>query len=104
LFKEQAMNDTVDILGTPIEVGSTVITCHNGRIIVGRIAEIYEQRGNVKVEPLPFDTNARRDIPRMKPFRRADYNVFVVNDQELFMGTLKGYAHNSGEFDEDYEE
>jgi hypothetical protein len=104
LFKELAMNDTVDILGTPIEVGSTVITCHNGRIIVGRIAEIYEQRGNVKVEPLPFDTNARRDIPRMKPFRRADYNVFVVNDQELFMATLKGYAHNSGEFDEDYEE
>jgi hypothetical protein len=40
----------------------------------------------------------------MKPFRRADYNVFVVNDQDLFMGTLKGYAHNTGEFDEDYEE
>ena len=93
-----------DILGTPIEVGSTVITCHNGRIIVGRIAEIYDQTDNVKVEALPFDTNARRPPPVMKPFRRADYNVFVVNDQELFMGTLKGYAHNSGEFDEDYEE
>jgi hypothetical protein len=102
LFKENAVIN--DILGTPIEVGSTVITCHNGRIIVGRIAEIYDRTDNVKVEPLQFDTNARRDIPRMKPFRRADYNVFVVNDQELFMGTLKGYAHNSGEFDEDYEE
>jgi hypothetical protein len=104
LFEEQAMNDTNDILGTPIEVGSTVITCHNGRIIVGRIAEIYEERGNVKVEPLPYDTNGRRPPPGTKPFRRADYNVFVVNDQDLFMSTLKGYCHNTGEFDEDYEE
>ena len=92
-----------DILGTPIEVGSAVITCHNNRIIVGRIAEIYDQTCNVKVEPLPFDTDGRRDIPRMKPFRRADYNVFVVGDQEMFMGTLKGYCHNSGIFDDDYE-
>ena len=93
-----------DILGTPIEVGSTVITCHNGRIIVGRIAELYEQTYSVKVEPLPYDTDGRRDIPRMKPFRRAEYNVFVVSDQDLVMGTLKGYAHNTGAFDEDYEE
>jgi hypothetical protein len=90
-----------DILGTPIEVGSTVITCHNGRIIVGRIAELYDQTDNVKVEPLPYDTNGRRPPPGMKPFRRADYNVFVVSDQDLVMGILKGYAHNSGEFDEE---
>ena len=93
-----------DILGTTIEVGSTVITCHNNRIIIGRIANIFDQTCNVTVEPLPFDTNGRRPPPGMKPFRRADYNVFVVNDQELFMSTLKGYCHNTGEFDEDYEE
>jgi hypothetical protein len=66
--------------------------------------ELFEQSYNVKIEPLPFDTDGRRDIPRMKPFRRADYNVFVVGDQEMFMGTLKGYCHNSGHWDDDYEE
>jgi hypothetical protein len=39
----------------------------------------------------------------MKPFRRGEYNVFVVNDQELFISTLKGYAHNTGEFDDEEE-
>jgi hypothetical protein len=90
-----------DILGTTIQTGSTVLTCHNNRIIIGRVAETFEHSGNVKVEPLPFDTDARRDIPRMKPFRRAEYNVFVVSDQDLVIGTLKGYCHNSGEFDEE---
>ena len=90
-----------DILGTTIKTGSTVLTCHNNRIIIGRVAETYEHSGNVKVEPLPFDTDARRDIPRMNPFRRAEYNVFVVSDQDLVIGTLKGYCHNSGEFDEE---
>jgi hypothetical protein len=98
------MSTIKDILGTTVEVGSTVITCHNGRIIVGRIVELFEQSYNVKIEPLPFDTDGRRDIPRMKPFRRADYNVFVVGDQEMFMGTLKGYCHNSGHWDDDYKE
>jgi hypothetical protein len=93
-----------DILGTTIEVGSTVITCHNNRIIIGRIANIFDQTCNVTVEPLPFDTDGRRDIPRMKPFRRADYNVFVLNDQEMFMGTLKGYCHNSGYWDDNYKD
>jgi hypothetical protein len=92
-----------DILGTQIEVGSTVITCHNNRIIVGRITELFEKSDNVKIEPLPFDTDGRRDIPRMKSFRRADYNVFVVSDQDLFIGTLKGYAHNTGYWEEDYD-
>ena len=93
-----------DILGTPIEVGSTVITCHNNRIIAGKIIELYKNSYSVKVEPLPYDTNGRRPPPEMKPFRRDEYNVFVVNDQDLFMGTLKGYCHNTGEFDDNYEE
>lgn len=90
-----------DILGTTIQTGSTVLTCHNNRIIIGRVAETFEHSGNVKVEPLPFDTDARRDIPRMKPFRRAEYNVFVITDREMLLGTLKGYCHNSGEFDDE---
>ena len=86
-----------DILGTPIEVGSTVITCHNNRIIVGRITELFENSCSVKVEPVRSDTAGRRPVPKMQSFRRDEYNVFVVNDQELFIGTLKGYAHNTGE-------
>jgi len=96
--------DFNDILGTPIEIGSTVVACHNNRIILGRITELFENSGSVKVEPLQSDTAGRRPAPKMKSFRRDEYNVFVVNDQELFMGTLKGYAHNTGEFDEEDEE
>ena len=104
LFKETTVNLN-DILGTPIEVGSTVITCHNNRIILGRIIQVFENSYSVKVEPVQSDTAGRRMVPKMKPFRRDEYNVFVVNDQELFMGTLKGYAHDTGEFDdEDSEE
>ena len=95
--------DINDILGTPIEVGSTVITCHNNRIILGRIIEVFENSYSVKVEPIQSDTAGRRPVPKMKPFRRGEYNVFVVNDQELFISTLKGYAHNTGEFDDEEE-
>jgi hypothetical protein len=96
-----------DILGTPIEVGSVVVVCHNNRIILGRIIELFENSYSVKVEPLPYDTDGRRPPPKMKPFRRDEYNVFVVTEQEHFIGTLKGYAHDSGYYDEDdleYEE
>lgn len=96
-----------DILGTPVELESAVIACHNNRIIVGKVIKINEQTHNVTVEPLPFDSGERRPPPDMKPFIRTSYNVFVVNDQELFMGTLKGYCHNSGLWDEaedDFEE
>ena len=90
-----------DILGTKIQVGATVVTCHNNRIIMGRVTKAYPESWQVQIEPLPWDTNARRDIPRMKPFRRQEYNVFVVTDKEMLVGTLKGYCHNSGEFDEE---
>jgi len=90
-----------DILGTTIQTGSTVLTCHNNRIIIGRVAQTYEDSGNVKVEPLPYDTDSRRPPPKMKPFRRSEYNVFVITDQEMLVGTLKGYCHNSGEFDDE---
>jgi len=104
LFEETTVNLN-DILGTPIEVGSTVITCHNNRIILGRIIQVFENSYSVKVEPVKSDTAGRRLVPKMKPFRRDEYNVFVVNDQELVIGTLRGYAHNTGEFDdEDSEE
>ena len=103
LVKEATVNFN-DILGTPIEVGSTVITCHNNRIILGRITELYENSYSVKVEPVQSDTAGRRQPPKMKPFRRDEYNVFVVNDLELVVGTLKGYAHNTGEFDDEDED
>ena len=90
-----------DILGTPIEVGSVVVVCHNNRIILGRIIELFENSYSVKVEPLPYDTDSRRPPPKMKPFRRSEYNVFVITDREMLVGTLKGYCHNSGEFDDE---
>jgi hypothetical protein len=102
LAKETAVALT-DILGTPIEVGSVVVACHNKRIILGRIIELFENSDSVKVDPLPYDTAGRRCIPKMKPFRRDEYNVFVINDQEHFMGIVKGYALNTGWFDEDPE-
>jgi hypothetical protein len=77
-----------DILGTPIEVGSIVVTCHNKRIILGRITELFENSYSVKVEPLPYDTDGRRPPPKMKPFRRDEYNVFVVTEQDHFIGSL----------------
>jgi len=40
----------------------------------------------------------------MKPFRRYDYNVFVVNDGEVLISTIKGFMHNTGEFDDDEED
>ena len=96
--------DINDILGTPIEVGSTVITCHNNRIILGRIIEVFENSYSVKVEPVQSDTAGRRPVPKMKPFRRDEYNVFVVNNHELVISTLKGYAHDTGEFNDEDEE
>jgi hypothetical protein len=35
---------------------------------------------------------------------REEYNVFVVSDAEVLMGTIKGYAHNTGEWDDEDEE
>jgi hypothetical protein len=98
------MHTIKDILGKPINQGSTVITCHNGRIILGRIINVNRDTETVKVEAIASDTGGRRPPPAMKPFRRNDYNVFVVDDREMLIGSLKGYAHDTGEFDEDWDE
>ena len=89
-----------DIVGTEIKLDATVVTTHNGRIILGRISKIYDN-DCVQVTALNTDTGGRRPAPKMKPFRRYDYNVFVVNDGELLISTLKGFMHNTGEWDED---
>ena len=93
-----------DIVGTEIKLNDTVVTTHNGRIILGRVSKIYEHNDCVQVSALDTDTGGRRPAPKMKPFRRYDYNVFVVNDGELLISTLKGYMHNTGEWDDDEEE
>ena len=92
-----------DIVGTEIKLNDTVVTTHNGRIILGRVSKIYVHNDCVQVSALDTDTGGRRPVPKMKPFRRYDYNVFVVNDGELLISTLKGYMHNTGEWDEDEE-
>ena len=92
-----------DIVGTEIKLNDTVVTTHNGRIILGRVSKIYAHNDCVQVSALDTDTGGRRPVPKMKPFRRYDYNVFVVNEGELLISTLKGYMHNTGEFDEDEE-
>lgn len=92
-----------DIVGTEIKLNDTVVTTHNGRIILGRVSKIYAHNDCVQVSALDTDTGGRRPVPKMKPFRRYDYNVFVVNDGELLISTLKGYMHNTGEWDEDEE-
>ena len=93
-----------DIVGTEIKLNDTVVTTHNGRIILGRISKIYAQTDGVQVRARDTDTGGRRPAPMMKPFRRYDYNVFVVNEGELLISTLKGYMHNTGEFDEEDDE
>ena len=92
-----------DIVGTEIKLNDTVVTTHNGRIILGRVSKIYAHNDCVQVSALDTDTGGRRPPPKMKPFRRCDYNVFVVNEGELLISTLKGYMHNTGEWDEDEE-
>jgi hypothetical protein len=93
-----------DIVGTEIKLNDTVVTTHNGRIILGRISKIYEDNDCVQVSAIDTDTGGRRPAPKMKPFRRYDYNVFVVNDGEVLVSTIKGFMHNTGEFDDDDEE
>ena len=92
-----------DIVGTEIKLNDTVVTTHNGRIILGRISKIYAHNECVQVSVLDTDTGGRRPVPKVKPFRRYDYNVFVANEGELLISTLKGYMHNTGEFDDDEE-
>ena len=92
-----------DIVGTEIKLNDTVVTTHNGRIILGRVSKIYAHNDCVQVSALDTDTGGRRPVPKMKPFRRYDYNVFVVNDGELLISTLKVFMHNTGEWDEEEE-
>jgi hypothetical protein len=93
-----------DIVGTEIKLNDTVVTAHNGRIILGRVSKIYAHNDCVQVTALDTDTGGRRPAPKTKPFRRSDYNVFVVNDGELIISSLKGFMHNTGEWDEEDEE
>ena len=92
-----------DIVGTEIKLNDTVVTTHNGRIILGQVSKIYADNECVQVSALDTDTGGRRPPPKVKPFRRSDYNVFVVNEGELLISTLKGFMHNTGEFNEDEE-
>jgi hypothetical protein len=81
-----------DIVDNHINLGSTVIVAHNGRIILGRVIKLHTDTEQVTIEPVHSDTGGRREAPSMKPFRRYDYNVFVVNEDEHFMAALKGYT------------
>jgi len=85
-----------DIMGTALKPDAVVIYSENGRIVFGRIIKIYENSTTVRVKPLLSDTNGRRSPPTNKEVRREDYNVFVVNEGEFVVGTLKGYTHDTG--------
>ena len=85
-----------DIIGTPLKPDAVVIYSENGRIVFGRIVKVYEKSTTVRVKPLLSDTNGRRKPPRNREVRREDYNVFVVNEGEFVVGTLKGFTHDTG--------
>ena len=85
-----------DIIGNELKPDAVVVYTDNNRIVLGRIAKIHEGSTKVSVIPLQSDTKGRRPPPKVKTVRREDYNVFVVNDGEVLMGTLKGYAHDTG--------
>ena len=87
-----------DIMGTALKPDAVVIYSENGRIVFGRIVKIYENSTTVRVKPLLSDTNGRRSPPTNKEVRREDYNVFVVNEGEFVVGTLKGYTHDTGRY------
>jgi hypothetical protein len=81
-----------DIVGNEIKLDSMVIVAHNGRIIIGQVKKLNDRSDSVTVVPVHSDSGGRRQAPCMKPFRRADYNVFVINEGEALFAALKGYT------------
>jgi len=93
-----------DIIGTEIQLDATVLCTHNNRIVLGRISKANPETKKVTVLPLQTTTGGRRPPPPPRPLVREEYNVFVVNDAEVLMGTIKGYGHNTGEWDDEDED
>jgi hypothetical protein len=81
-----------DIIGNDIQLDATVICTHNNRIVLGTVIKINPGSTRITVLPLPTDTGGRRNPPPQKKLVREEYNVFVVNDGEFMIGTLKGYT------------
>ena len=93
-----------DIIGNELKPDAVVVYTDNNRIVLGRVTKIHEGSTKVSVIPLQSDTMGRRPPPKAKTVRREDYNVFVVNDAEVLIGTLKGYAHDTGRWTYDSED
>jgi len=96
-----------DIIGTELKPDAVVVYTLNNRIVVGKIAKLHQPGAQSRVSIIPINstTGGRRPAPKIKNHIREDYNVYVVNDGEYLIGALKGYGHNTGEWDDDpYEE
>jgi hypothetical protein len=81
-----------DIVGNDITENCAVVVAHNGRIILGRVTKLNQRSDSVTVTPIHSDSGGRRTAPDMKPFRRSDYNVFVINDGEMLVAALKSFT------------
>jgi hypothetical protein len=90
-----------DIIGTELKSDAVVVYTLNNRIVLGKIVKVHKSSTKISIIPLNTTTGGRRPAPKIKNHIREDYNVYVVSDGELLMGTLKGYGHNTGEWDDE---
>lgn len=94
-FKKKGFNMKYvprDIIGNDIQLDATVICTHNNRIVLGTVIKLNPNSTKVTVRPLQTESGGRRNSPPQKNLLREEYNVFVVNEGEFLIGTLKGYT------------
>lgn len=88
-----------DIAGKCIELDDLVITTESNRIVTGRVIKINEKSRNVTVEPIMSTTGGRRQPPIKRNLSRAEHNVYVIPRGEQLFTQLRGYYHNTGEWE-----
>ena len=80
-----------DLLGKPLEVGQHVFTVANNRIVIARVTHFTERF--VWVQPIEstagkVNGRPRRAVPPQKTLRKYEYNVVVVNPQDITWASL----------------
>ena len=70
-----------DRIGRHLELGSTVLTCEHGRIIVAQVIKFGKD--NVTVKALDCEA---WDKP--KPFRRDPKNVYIIPESHITLAKL----------------
>ena len=80
-----------DLLGKPLEVGQHVYTVANNRIVIARVVKFSGTF--VWVQPIEstagkVNGRPRRAVPPQKPLRKYEYNVAVVNPQDITWANL----------------